>query len=85
MVGGMSNTATTARPSWVRPNPGLREKNAELVCREEESIPDFAIGRLTWRMLDRNTLAVSTGEVFGWVNGSGWVRPNGSRADGRAS
>jgi len=59
----------------------LLHRSAERVCREEERRL-LLDERLSWEIHGR-ILTITTGESFSWVQGSGWVRPDGSRADGR--
>lgn len=61
---------------------GLLDTNAQLVALAEQRRLHSGVD-FTWKR-DGRTLTLSTGEVFAWKQGSGWVRPDGSRADGRA-
>lgn len=59
----------------------LFTRNADRVAAAEAARLSISIP--TYTIADR-VLTLSTGECFDWVQGSGWVRPDGTRADGRS-
>ena len=57
----------------------LLHRNADLVAAVEAA----KLGCDVTFTIENRLLTLSTGEQFNWKQGSGWVRPDGTPADGR--